>query len=82
METGAEKATFEGSAILCLIALRGYKKPSSTPAKIETSDIDMRAEGNCYILLRIIDVMYRCLKEELIYFEDCVDILYFDTSFN
>ena len=30
-------------------------------------------EGNCYILLRITDVMYRCLKEDLIYFENCVD---------
>ena len=29
-------------------------------------------EGNCYILLRITDVMYRCLKEDLIYFENCV----------
>ena len=30
-------------------------------------------EGNRYILLRITDVMYRCLKEKLIYFDDCVD---------
>ena len=26
----------------CIIALRGYKKPSSTPAKIETLDMDLR----------------------------------------
>ena len=26
----------------CKIALRGYKKPSSTPAKIETLDMDLR----------------------------------------
>ena len=30
-------------------------------------------EGNRYILLRITDVMYRCLKEDLIYFENCVE---------
>ena len=33
-------------------------------------------EGNCYILLRITDVMYRCLKEDLIYFENCVDFTF------
>ena len=33
-------------------------------------------EGNCYILLRITDVMYRCLKEDLIYFEICVDFTF------
>ena len=26
----------------CIIALKGYKKPSSTPAKIETLDMDLR----------------------------------------
>ena len=26
----------------CIIALRGYKKPSSTTAKIETLDMDLR----------------------------------------
>ena len=26
----------------CIIALRGYKKPSSTPAKIETLNMDLR----------------------------------------
>ena len=26
----------------CIIALRGYKKPSNTPAKIETLDMDLR----------------------------------------
>ena len=30
-------------------------------------------KGNCYILLRITDVMFRCLKEGVIYFEDFVD---------
>ena len=59
----------------CIIALRGYKKPSSTPAKIETLDRH-GFEGNCYILLRITDVMYRCLKEDLIYFENCVDFTF------
>ena len=34
-------------------------------------------EGNCYILRRITDVMYRCLKEDLIYFENCVDFTFF-----
>ena len=29
-------------------------------------------EGNRFILLRITDVTYRCLKEELIDFEDCI----------
>ena len=33
-------------------------------------------EGNCYILLRITDVMYRCLKEDLINFENCVDFTF------
>ena len=33
-------------------------------------------EGIRYILLRITDVMYRCLKEELIYFENCVDFTF------
>ena len=36
-------------------------------------------EGNCYILLRITDVMYRCLKEDLIYFENCVDFTFLVT---
>ena len=38
--------------------------------------MDVRAEGNCYILLRITDVMYRCLKEELIYVEERVDFTF------
>ena len=37
-------------------------------------------EGNCYILLRITDVMYRCLKEDLIYFEICVDFTFLPSS--
>ena len=59
----------------CIIALRGYKKPSSTPAR-EDRDPGHGFEGNCYILLRITDVMYRCLKEDLIYFENCVDFTF------
>ena len=47
----------------CIIALRGYKKPSGTPAKIETLDMLHGFEGNCYILLRITDVMTRCFKK-------------------
>ena len=34
-------------------------------------------KGNRYILLEITDVMYTCLKEKLIYFEDCVDFASF-----
>ena len=30
------------TCIIGIIALRGYKKPSSTPAKIETLDMDLR----------------------------------------
>ena len=33
-------------------------------------------EGNRYTLLRITDVMHRWLKEELIYFENCVDFTF------
>ena len=33
-------------------------------------------EGNRCILLRITDVMHRCLKEDLIYFENCVDFTF------
>ena len=38
----------------------------------EDRDPGHRFEGNRYILLRITDVMYRCFKEDLIYFENCV----------
>ena len=30
---------------ICIIALRGYKKTSTTPAKIETLDMDLRSKG-------------------------------------
>ena len=33
----------------CIIALRGYKKPSTTLSRIETLDMDSRFEGNVYI---------------------------------
>ena len=58
----------------CIIALRGYKKTSEHSS--EDRDPGHGFDGNRYILLRITDVMYRCLKEDLIYFENCVDFTF------
>ena len=46
----------------------------------EDRDPGHRFEGNRYILLKITDVMYRCLKEESIYFEDCVDFTFLENQ--
>ena len=55
--------------------IRGYKKPSNTPAMIETIDMDLKVIATSCRGLQMY-VLYRCLKEELIYFEDCVDLTF------
>ena len=65
----------------CIIALRGYKRlQEAIEHSSEDRDPGHGFEGNCYILLRITDVMYRCLKEDLIYFENCVDFTFLSVS--
>ena len=52
----------------CIIADSAERLQEAIEHSSEDRDPGHGFEGNCYILLRITDVMYRCLKEDLIYF--------------